>query len=81
MASSGMWDNMRTVWAGAIILALMAQAGLAQTLSSRNRSDLFSAQTKLLDTRAARQYSDSVRLQPPKEIGRASGRERGPGLV
>ena len=63
-----MWDNMRTVWAGAIILALVAQAGLAQTVSSRSRSNLFNSQTKVLDTRAATQYSNSVRLQPPKVV-------------
>ncbi|WP_299731315.1 lytic transglycosylase domain-containing protein [uncultured Tateyamaria sp.] len=59
---------MRAVWAGAIILALVAEAGLAQTLSSRNRSKLFNSQTKVLDSRAAKQYSNSVRLQPPKVV-------------
>ena len=63
-----MWENMRTVWAGAIILALVAQAGLAQTVSSRSRSNLFNSQTRLLDNRAAKQYSNSVRLQPPKVV-------------
>lgn len=41
---------------------------MAQTLSSRNRSKLFGAQTKVLDSRAAKQYSNSVRLQPPKVV-------------
>ncbi|WP_299150213.1 lytic transglycosylase domain-containing protein [uncultured Tateyamaria sp.] len=85
---------MRGVWAGAIILALVAEAGLAQTLSSRNRSKLFKSQTKVLDTRASKQYSNSVRLQPPKvvtptkwgTIGSGSspeykGRYRGPFLA
>ncbi|WP_299963017.1 lytic transglycosylase domain-containing protein [uncultured Roseobacter sp.] len=38
----------------------------AQTLSSKSRNKLFSAQTKILDSRAASQYNNSVRLQPPK---------------
>lgn len=59
---------MRAVWAGAIILALVAEAGTAQTLSSRSRGKLFNSQTKVLDSRAASQYSNSVRLQPPKVV-------------
>ncbi|MEM6372058.1 MAG: lytic transglycosylase domain-containing protein [Pseudomonadota bacterium] len=49
-------------------MALVAEAGLAQTVSSRNRTKLFSSQTKVLDSRAASQYSNSVRLQPPKVV-------------
>ena len=37
-------------------------------ISSRNRSKLFNSQTKVLDTRAAKQYNNSVRLQPPKVV-------------
>lgn len=37
----------------------------AQTLSSKSRTKLFSSQKKILDTRAASQYNNSVRLQPP----------------
>jgi soluble lytic murein transglycosylase-like protein len=59
---------MRAVWAGAIVLALVAEAGLAQTVSSRNRTKLFSSQTSVLDNRAATQYNNSVRLQPPKVV-------------
>ncbi|MEP4248928.1 lytic transglycosylase domain-containing protein [Tateyamaria sp.] len=59
---------MRAVLAGAMIFALVADASVAQTLSSRNRTKLFSSQKKVLDTRAAKQYSSSVRLQPPKVI-------------
>jgi soluble lytic murein transglycosylase-like protein len=43
----------------------MAQA---QVFSSKNRAKLFSSQTKILDTRAASQYANSVRLQPPSVI-------------
>lgn len=37
----------------------------AQTLSSKNRAKLFSSQKRVLDTRAAGQYNNSVRLKPP----------------
>ena len=59
------------------LLAAMTAAGFiviiglplsAQSLSSKSRSNLFKSQTKLLDTRAAKQYSSSVRLQPPKVV-------------
>ena len=59
---------MRAVWAGAIVLALVAEAGSAQTLSSRNRTKLFNSQTSVLDNRAATHYSNSIRLQPPKVV-------------
>lgn len=59
---------MQAVWAVAIMMALVAQGAVAQTLSSSNRNKLFSSQTKVLDTRAAKQYSSSVRLQPPKVV-------------
>ena len=52
----------------AIVLALVADAASAQTLSSRNRTKLFNSQTKVLDSRAANQYSNSVRLQPTKVV-------------
>ncbi|WP_262386505.1 lytic transglycosylase domain-containing protein [Roseobacter fucihabitans] len=37
----------------------------AQTVSSKNRAKLFSSQKRVLDTRAAGQYNNSVRLKPP----------------
>lgn len=40
----------------------------ADIFSSKSRSKLFSSQTKLLDTRAAKQYHSSARLQPPKVV-------------
>ncbi|WP_299145736.1 lytic transglycosylase domain-containing protein [uncultured Tateyamaria sp.] len=59
---------MRAVWAGAVILALVAETGWAQSVSSRSRSNLFKSQTKILDNRASKQYSNSVRLQPPTVV-------------
>ncbi len=38
----------------------------AQDLSTRNRTTLFSSQLDVLDGRAASQYANSVRLQPPR---------------
>ena len=46
----------------------MAGTAFADVLSSQNRVRLFSSQTKVLDTRAAQQYNNSVRLQPPKVV-------------
>ena len=40
----------------------------AQVFSSKNRAKLFGSQTEILDTRAASQYANSVRLQPPSVI-------------
>lgn len=37
----------------------------ADVFSTKNRKDIFKSQAKLLDTRAASQYSSSVRLKPP----------------
>ena len=59
---------MRVIWAGALMLVLVADAGLAQSVSSKNRAKLFKSQTKVLDTRAASQYNSSIRLQPPKVV-------------
>lgn len=40
----------------------------AQTVSTKNRSKLFESQISVLDNRAASQYNNSVRLQPPSVI-------------
>lgn len=59
---------MRASVIGLIILAVMADAAMADVLSARNRNKLFGSQTKILDSRAAAQYNNSVRLQPPKVV-------------
>jgi soluble lytic murein transglycosylase-like protein len=48
------------VWGG------LAGPGLAETVSTMNRSALFASQLAVLDGRAAQQYNDSERLQPPR---------------
>jgi soluble lytic murein transglycosylase-like protein len=46
--------------------AMLAPVTLsADVLSSKNRSKIFASQIRILDSRAAQQYSNSVRLQPP----------------
>ncbi|WP_296419276.1 lytic transglycosylase domain-containing protein [Pseudooctadecabacter sp.] len=58
---------MRLIW----ILAAAATVAtsvpvVADTFSTRNRTSLFQSQTSVLDGRAASQYANSVRLQPPR---------------
>ncbi len=50
------------------VFAVLAPAASAETVSSKSRNSLFLSQTKILDTRAASQYRDSVRLQPPTVV-------------
>ncbi len=46
---------------------------VADSLSTRNRTSLFSSQLEVLDGRASSQYANSVRLQPPRvEVPSAS---------
>jgi len=55
------------------ILGISLVAGpVAAEVSSKNRSRIFSSQTKLLDNRASKQYAHSVRLTPNYEKGDAA---------
>lgn len=59
-----------TLATGFVAAALVLSAGagapaLADTVGSKSRLKLFKSQTNLLDTRAASQYNNSVRLKPP----------------
>lgn len=71
------------------IAGLVASAAGAEGLnfSSKNRSTLFSSQTRVLDTRAATQYAASVRLTPrgkvvpEKYVGKYGGKYTGPYLA
>ena len=57
---------MRGIWGLTISISLaFAVPAEADILASKAKKQLFKAQTKLLDTRAAAQYNNSVRLQPP----------------
>jgi soluble lytic murein transglycosylase-like protein len=58
-----------SAWATATAVAFaMTVPAMADVFSSKNRRDLFASQKRLLDTRAAEQYSASVRLQPPQVV-------------
>ncbi|SER46549.1 Transglycosylase SLT domain-containing protein [Tranquillimonas rosea] len=59
---------MRHAIALSAALGLVASGAMADALSvsSKNRRQLFATQTKLLDGRAASQYSGSERLRPDK---------------
>ncbi len=59
---------MRALTSGVVILALLGQAAAADVLSTRNRAKLFKSQTSILDNRASKQYSNSVRLKPPTVV-------------
>ncbi|MCC7319765.1 MAG: lytic transglycosylase domain-containing protein [Rubellimicrobium sp.] len=64
---------MRVIALAAVLAAgagagLLADDVLADTLSSMDRSALFASQIAVLDGRAAQQYNDSVRLQPPAVV-------------
>ncbi|MCR8547319.1 lytic transglycosylase domain-containing protein [Salipiger sp. P9] len=58
----------RHAFATLLCAALSVTAVQAETLSTKNRVKLFRKQTNVLDTRAAEQYRNSVRLQPPKVV-------------
>jgi soluble lytic murein transglycosylase-like protein len=72
----------------AIVVTVVATSALAETVSTMNRSALFASQLAVLDGRAAEQYNDSDRLQPPRAdppVGAVSpafiGRYSGPYLA
>lgn len=73
-----------------MLAVALPSVAAADVLSSKNRAHLFRSQTKLLDTRLAQQYNDSVRLQPPRAVvptkwddsaPRFEGRYNGPYLA
>lgn len=63
--------GLRGVTAALVALCVAAAsggAGAETTASSKSRALLFKSQTRLLDSRAATQYANSVRLQPAPVI-------------
>lgn len=56
----------------AITMACIAPAAAETSYSTKSRAALFASQTRLLDTRASRQYEDSVRLTPNYSASAAS---------
>ncbi len=78
---------MRTIVGGVAAGAVwLASVSVADTVSTRSRTALFQSQLSVLDGRAAQQYSNSIRLQPPTAVipdqgsPRYSGRYAGPYL-
>ncbi len=62
---SGMRSLTLGVFSAGLGLGLTcATVGQADMFSTKSRRDLFSAHTRILDTRAAQQYENSVRLRP-----------------
>ena len=61
-------DTMRKVIPVVLVLSCTVQLVAADVLTNRNRNKLFKSQTSILDNRAAKQYSNSIRLQPPQVI-------------
>jgi hypothetical protein len=49
-------------------LSLSLPVAAETSFSSKSRATLFRSQTQLLDSRAATQYADSVRLRPPSVV-------------
>lgn len=58
----------RAVFIAMVMICAGVAVAQAQVLSSKSRAKLFSSQIKVLDGRAATQYANSVRLQPPSAI-------------
>jgi len=48
------------------VLTFAGGTSAADTVSTMSRSALFQSQLSVLDGRAAQQYNDSIRLQPPR---------------
>ncbi|WP_146588072.1 lytic transglycosylase domain-containing protein [Puniceibacterium confluentis] len=57
-----------SVAVAATLSLVFASTAQGDVLSSKNRSRLFSTQTRVLDNRAAQQYNNSIRLQPARVI-------------
>ena len=57
---------MRRVAVGIVVAASVGMPAAADIFATRSQKNLFKSQTRVLDNRAAIQYNDSVRLQPPK---------------
>ena len=78
---------MRSIGFALVMSVFSVGSGAAETISTKNRSALFKSKTSILDQRAAQQYKNSIRLQPPKvvtptkyapvEIPKYSGKYRG----
>ena len=64
----------------AVMLGLCAGTAQADVFSSKSQNRLFASQTRVLDTRAAQQYKNSVRLQPASVAAPSKWDGETPGL-
>lgn len=51
---------------GVVLASFVATTALAERVSTNSRTALFQNQLSVLDNRASQQYSNSIRLQPPR---------------
>lgn len=51
--------------AAVCVVFCFGQPALADIFATKNQKNIFKSQARVLDTRAASQYSNSMRLQPP----------------
>ena len=63
-----MSKHTKTFVSAGLAMCVLTGSAHAQVFSTKNRAKLFESQTKVLDTRAASQYANSVRLLPPSVI-------------
>ena len=64
-----MWRGARLAFVATVVGGVIsAGAAPADVFSTKSRKSLFESQKKLLDSRAAAQYSSSVRLKPPTVV-------------
>jgi soluble lytic murein transglycosylase-like protein len=74
----GAADLMRAFASSVMIVILLSQSAYADVLFNRKRSKMFTSQTRILDYRASKKYSNSVRLQPPQVITPTKWDEQSP---
>lgn len=60
------WASLATFAMVFATISMVSSAVVAQDLSTRTRTTLFGSQLDVLDGRAASQYANSIRLQPPR---------------
>ena len=74
----GAADLMRSFASSVMIVILLSQSAYADVLFNRKRSKMFTSQTRILDHRVSKKYSNSVRLQPPQVITPTKWDEQSP---
>lgn len=69
MRKTGLVASLAAVGLASVgMIAMGAAPAAADMFASKSRAGLFASQKNILDNRASKQYSASVRLQPPKVV-------------